>query len=157
MKVAVEAAKVSLDMGLLPVGVVIASEGEILAISGKLGDRRAPRLDHAELHALDSVLLRFSSCRGMTLYSTLEPCFMCMGAILTSKISRLIFALNDPYGGASRIPKDVLPKRHQIDFPQIVSPFNAELATPLFRSFLSETEDAFWKTQSDFLNQIVDV
>jgi tRNA(adenine34) deaminase len=91
--------------GNLPIGAVIALEGTIIA-EGKNGIW-SPTLSlhrHAETEALGQVpvdLLERS--REMTLYTTLEPCLMCAGAILLHRIGRVLYGSGDTYGGASLV------------------------------------------------------
>jgi tRNA(adenine34) deaminase len=89
----------------LPIGAVISFEGRIVA-EGK-NAIWYPTFNpnrHAEIEALRQVpehLWEYS--RGMTLYTTLEPCLMCMGAILLHHIGRVLYGSADHYGGASQV------------------------------------------------------
>ena len=89
----------------LPIGAVIGFEGKIIAEGQnaiwypKFNPNR-----HAEIEALRNVpnhLWEYS--RDMTLYTTLEPCLMCMGAILLHHIGRVMYGSSDNYGGASQV------------------------------------------------------
>ena len=89
----------------LPIGAVISFEGKIIAEGQntiwypKFNPNR-----HAEIEALRNVpdhLWEFS--RDMTLYTTLEPCLMCIGAILLHHIGRVMYGSSDHYGGASQV------------------------------------------------------
>ena len=91
--------------GNLPIGAVISLEGQIIG-EGKNAiwrpDYNPNR--HAEIEALRNVPQRlWTSSRNMTLYTTLEPCMMCTGAILLHQIGRVLYASADPYGGASPV------------------------------------------------------
>jgi tRNA(adenine34) deaminase len=89
----------------LPIGAVICHEGKIVA-EGK-NAIWYPRFNpnrHAEIEALRNVpdhLWKHS--REMTLYTTLEPCLMCLGAILLHHIGRVLYGSSDRYGGASMV------------------------------------------------------
>jgi tRNA(Arg) A34 adenosine deaminase TadA len=89
--------------GEVPVGAVLVSgEGEMLAADGnRIVERRDPTA-HAELLVIRSGAERLGNERlvGTTLYVTLEPCAMCVGAISMARIARLVFAACDPKGGA---------------------------------------------------------
>jgi len=85
----------------LPIGAVICLDGKIIAEGMNsiwypvIGLTR-----HAEMEALRSVPAKlWSRSRDMTLFTTLEPCLMCAGAILLHQIGRLVFGAADPYGG----------------------------------------------------------
>ncbi|MGD2146782.1 MAG: nucleoside deaminase [Anaerolineae bacterium] len=93
------------QLGNLPIGAVIALDGAIIA-EGKNGIW-SPKLSlhrHAETEALRQVpehLLERS--REMTLYTTLEPCLMCTGAILLHRIGRVLYGSADTYGGGGTV------------------------------------------------------
>jgi tRNA(adenine34) deaminase len=88
--------------GNLPIGALICLDGEIVGEGRNSIWRPAVDLTrHAEMEALRSVPERlWSRSRQMTLFTTLEPCLMCAGAILLHQIGRLVFGGLDPYGGA---------------------------------------------------------
>ena len=96
-------AKAAGERGEVPVGAVLLSAGgEILARDGnRVLERRDPTA-HAEMLALRSAAAALGSERlvGATLYVTLEPCAMCAGAIAHARVARLVFAAEDPKGGA---------------------------------------------------------
>ena len=87
--------------GNLPIGAVIVLRGQIVARG--MNAIWQPTLDltrHAEMEALRSLPPHLRrSCRDMTLYTTLEPCLMCAGAILLHQVGRLVFGASDPHGG----------------------------------------------------------
>jgi tRNA(adenine34) deaminase len=89
--------------GNLPVGSLITLNGEIAA-EGK-NAIWVPKISpsrHAELEALEAVPPELWSRAGeMTLYTTLEPCMMCLGAILAHRVGRVVFGSSDSHGGAS--------------------------------------------------------
>lgn len=89
--------------GNLPVGTVISLNGEVVA-EGK-NSIWMPKLSpgrHAEIEALAVVPPELRVRAGaMTLYTTLEPCLMCAGAILLHRIGRVVFGSSDNRGGAS--------------------------------------------------------
>ncbi len=100
---AIAEAKAAGARGEVPVGaVVVSAEGEVLARDGnRILERRDPTA-HAEMLALRAAAEKLSNERllGTTLYVSLEPCAMCAGAISLSRVSRLVFAAEDPKGGA---------------------------------------------------------
>jgi len=95
----------------LPIGAVISYQGEIVG-EGK-NTIWSPELSlyrHAEMEALRSVRVDlWKNAQDMTLYSTLEPCLMCLGAILLYGIGRIVFGSADPYGGASTVVSQLPP------------------------------------------------
>jgi tRNA(adenine34) deaminase len=107
---AIELAHEAGRMGNLPIGCVICLDDEIVA-EGK-NAIWVPRLElyrHAEMEALRAIPAELSDrLKQMTLYSTLEPCVMCAGAILLHQIGRVVFGASDDYGslgaGYDRLP-----------------------------------------------------
>lgn len=103
MKLAIEQARLGESNGEVPVGAVLVDEnGKILARATNLREKHRTTLGHAEVVAIHRACKKLDSWRllGCTLYVTLEPCYMCAGALLQSRISRVVFASYDPKGGA---------------------------------------------------------
>lgn len=100
---AIRLAREAQRVGNLPVGAVISLDGKVVA-EGK-NAIWVPKLSpnrHAEIEALEAVPPELWVRAGdMTLYTTLEPCLMCMGAILVHRIGRVVFGSSDSRGGAS--------------------------------------------------------
>jgi tRNA(adenine34) deaminase len=100
---AIAEAKAAGARGEVPVGaVVVSAAGEVLARDGNRILERHDPTAHAEMLALRTAAGKLSNERllGATLYVSLEPCAMCAGAISLSRVSRLVFAAEDPKGGA---------------------------------------------------------
>jgi tRNA(adenine34) deaminase len=100
---AIRLAREARQMGNLPIGAVVVLDGEVVA-EGK-NTIWAPVLApnrHAEIEALEALPPGLRRQTGeMTLYTTLEPCLMCLGAILVHHVGRVVFGAIDPRGGAS--------------------------------------------------------
>jgi len=103
MRCALEAAALAAEWGEVPVGAVVAKDGEILATAHNERETLKDPTAHAELLALRRAARELGSWRltGCTLYATLEPCPMCAGALYAARISRLVYAAQDPKAGAS--------------------------------------------------------
>jgi tRNA(adenine34) deaminase len=101
MRLAIEQAKLAYDMGEVPVGAVIVKNGEIVSCGFNKRETLSNALFHAEIEAIDGACKKLSSWRldGCELYVTLEPCPMCAGAILNSRISTVVFGASDPKAG----------------------------------------------------------
>jgi len=96
-------AKAAAARGEVPVGAVLLSaEGEVLARNGNRILERSDPTAHAEMLVLRAAAERLSNERlvDTTLYVSLEPCAMCVGAISLARVARLVFAAEDPKGGA---------------------------------------------------------
>ena len=87
----------------VPIGCVIVHEGRILARGHNLRESAHDPTAHAELIAIKKAARKLKSWRllNTTLYVTLEPCIMCMGAIILARIPSVVFGCYDPKGGAA--------------------------------------------------------
>ena len=87
----------------VPVGAVIVHDGAIIARGGNRRETAQDPTAHAELIAIQAAASALGSWRlcDCTLYVTLEPCTMCMGAIILARIPRLVFGCRDPRAGAA--------------------------------------------------------
>ena len=87
----------------VPIGCVIVCGGKILARGHNLRETTQDPAAHAELIAIRKAARKLHSWRLLdtTLYVTLEPCTMCMGAIILSRIPTVVFGCYDPKGGAA--------------------------------------------------------
>jgi tRNA(adenine34) deaminase len=88
-------------LGEVPVGAVVVKDGKVLATGANTRERAQDPCGHAELHALREAASVLGSWRldGATVYVTLEPCPMCAGAMVLSRIARCVYAASDPKGG----------------------------------------------------------
>lgn len=103
MRLALKQAELSKSIGEVPIGAIIINKsGKIIAKSTNLREKEKTTLGHAELVAIHRACKKLNSWRliDCTLYVTLEPCFMCAGALVQSRIGRVVFAAHDPKGGA---------------------------------------------------------
>ena len=104
MRRALEEAAQAAELGEVPVGAVIARGEEILATAHNEREATNDPTAHAELLAVRRAAARTRRSwrlTGCTLYSTLEPCLMCAGALHAARISRLVYATSDPKAGAA--------------------------------------------------------
>jgi len=95
-------ARLAEDSGEVPVGAVIVHAGAVIGVGRNRVIRDSDPTAHAEIVALRAAGLALRNYRleGCTLYSTLEPCAMCAGAILHARIQRLVYAAADLKAGA---------------------------------------------------------
>jgi tRNA(adenine34) deaminase len=87
----------------VPIGCVIVRDGRIIARGHNLRETSQDPAAHAELIAIRKAARKLGSWRllNCTLYVTLEPCTMCMGAIILSRVPTVVFGCYDPKGGAA--------------------------------------------------------
>lgn len=102
MEKAAEEAKKAEQIGEVPIGAVIVKGGNIIATGYNKRETRQNSLLHAEIEAIDNACKKLGSWRliDCDLYVTLEPCPMCAGAIINSRIKRVIFGAKDEKAGS---------------------------------------------------------
>jgi tRNA(adenine34) deaminase len=104
MRRALAEAKKAGSRGEVPVGAVLVADGRILAPGHNQPVRKNDPTAHAEIMAIRRAAAKQKNYRlaGCDLYVTLEPCVMCLGAIVQARIRRLVFGAADPKAGAVR-------------------------------------------------------
>ncbi len=102
MRKALEQAALAAELGEIPVGAVIVKNGEILCATHNLCEELHDATAHAERLAISGAGRLMGSWRlsDCTIYVTLEPCPMCTGACINSRIGRIVYAAKDPRAGA---------------------------------------------------------
>ena len=102
MKKALREAEIAAQEGEVPVGAVIVKDGEIIASARNNREATGDATGHAELLAIREACAKLGGwhLESCELYVTLEPCPMCMGAILHARIPRVVFGAKDPRAGA---------------------------------------------------------
>lgn len=103
MRAALAEAKTAAGAGEVPVGAVVVAGGEIIARGHNRSETDNDPSAHAEIVALRAAARTEGNYRlnGATLYVTLEPCAMCMGALVQARIERLVFGAYDRKAGAA--------------------------------------------------------
>jgi len=104
MKLALEEAEKAGQMGEVPIGAILVSEnGAMLSAAHNRTVDLADPTAHAEILALRKAAVKINNYRllNTTLYVTVEPCIMCMGAIVHARISKVVFGTPDPKWGAA--------------------------------------------------------
>lgn len=103
MRAALAEAEVAAEADEVPVGAVVVAGSEIIARGHNRSETDNDPTAHAEIVALRAAAREMGNCRlgNATLYVTLEPCTMCMGAMVQARIRRLVFGAYDPKAGAA--------------------------------------------------------
>jgi len=101
MRLALEEAGACLEWEDVPVGAVVARGDEVLARAGNRRERSQDPTAHAEILALREAAAALGTWRleGCALFVTLEPCAMCAGALVLSRVDRLVYGASDPKAG----------------------------------------------------------
>ncbi len=102
MQKAIEQAKSALAYDEVPIGAVIVKDDEIIAVGNNFKERENCAVYHAEVVAIINACKKLNNwyLDGCTLYVTLEPCPMCCGAIINSRIDRVVYGAKDLKSGA---------------------------------------------------------
>ena len=102
MRIALAAAQQAADQGEVPVGAVVVCAGAVVGRGYNRREASQSPLGHAEIAAIDQASRHFGCWRlnQCAIYVTLEPCIMCMGAILQARLGRLVFGSLDAKAGA---------------------------------------------------------
>jgi tRNA(adenine34) deaminase len=110
MAEAIRQARLAEALGEVPIGAVIVRGGEIVGSGYNLRETRNDPTAHAEMIAIRQASERLGAWRllGCTLYVTLEPCPMCAGAILQSRVERVVYGASDPKAGCAGTLMDLL-------------------------------------------------
>lgn len=141
MQVALDLAAAAANWGEVPVGaVVLGADGSLLSSAANERERRADPTAHAEVLALRAAAETTGSWRltGATLVVTLEPCTMCAGAAVLSRVARIVYGARDPKAGAVGSLWDVVRDRRLNSRPEVIAGVGAEQSTRLLTAFFAE-------------------
>lgn len=134
MRRALEEAQLAFDEGEIPIGAVITDGKSVIASAHNMVERLCDISAHAEMIALSAASLHFRSkyLPQCTLYVTIEPCAMCMGALRWSQIGRIVFGAEDTKAGYKRFQTG-------IEHPKAIveSGLLADEAAALMRNFFA--------------------
>ncbi|MDR1628431.1 MAG: nucleoside deaminase [Oscillospiraceae bacterium] len=102
MSLAIDQAKIAASLNEVPVGAVVVYNGKIISGGYNKREKLKNSLYHAEIEAINGACKYLNEWRLIDchLYVTLEPCAMCAGAIINSRISKLIYGTSDPKAGS---------------------------------------------------------
>ena len=139
MAAAIEQAKRAASIGEAPIGAVIVRGEEIIAVGSNTRESEKNALHHAELIAIDRACRILGGWRliGCELFVTLEPCPMCAGGIINSRIERVVYGAPDPKAGCAQSVCNLfaMPFNH---FPEVVGGVLQEECAALLSNFFGE-------------------
>lgn len=139
MRVAIEEALKAKEINEVPIGAVIVYRDEIIARAHNLRETKQNAVAHAELLAIEKACQVLGSWRleDVELYVTLEPCPMCSGAIILSRIKKVIYGASDPKSGCAGTLMNLLQDErfnHQTEVQKgVLQDECSELLTTFFR------------------------
>ncbi|HET7053779.1 MAG TPA: tRNA adenosine(34) deaminase TadA [Solirubrobacterales bacterium] len=139
MALAIERAREAEDHGDVPIGAVLARDGELLAAAGNERELRRDPTAHAEILAIRAAAEALGGWRlpETTLYVTLEPCAMCAGAIVLARIPALVYGAPDPKAGAAGSVLDVLAEPALNHRPEVLAGVMEDECAALLRGFFA--------------------
>jgi tRNA(adenine34) deaminase len=140
MRAALDEARGALASGDVPIGaVVVDPDGRVIGRGHNVREAQSDPTGHAEMVALREAAAALGSWRlvGCTLVVTLEPCTMCAGAAVLSRVDRVVFAAFDPKAGAVGSLWDVVRDRRLNHRPEVVSGVLADEAATLLGGFFA--------------------
>lgn len=140
MDLALAEARAARDRDEVPVGAVVMLEGRVVGSGYNLTRTRRDPTAHAELLAIAEAARRLEAMRlvGAVVYTTVEPCFMCAGALLHARVRRVVWGVRDPkFGGCASLGNVLSDPRlnHRVEITEGVRADEArELLQTFFRS-----------------------
>ena len=139
MQLAIEQAKLAAAELEVPVGAVIVRNGEIVFVRRNRREKGKNALAHAEIEAIDLACKKLGGWRlpGCSMFVTLEPCPMCAGAIINSRIKRVVFGAYDPKAGSCGSVNNLFsfPYNHS---PEVEGGFMQDECALLLKQFFAE-------------------
>ena len=143
MNIAIEEARKAQEIGEVPIGAVIVIDGKVVSTAFNLRERDQRSIAHAEILAIDKACNALGTWRleEATLYVTLEPCPMCAGAIVLSRIKRVVYGAQDPKGGCAGTLMNLLQEQrfnHQVEITKGVE---QDACSSLLSTFFKELRE----------------
>ncbi len=142
MREAIALAKKAFELGEVPVGAVAVWDGKIVGRGMNLRETDKNALRHAEIMAIDEACKNLGGWRlwKCDLYVTLEPCPMCAGAIINSRVKRVIYGAKDPKAGSCGSLTNLfeMPYNHK---PEVISGILEEECSALLKSFFEKLRE----------------
>ena len=140
MTLALSEAERASEKGEVPIGAVVVIDGRVVARGHNLRELNNDPTAHAEMIAIGKAAKKLKSWRlaNSTLYVTVEPCVMCIGAIILARIPRLVFGCCDPKGGAVGSLYDISNDKRLNHRVQVTSGVLADEAQALLKDFFKK-------------------
>ena len=149
MKKALEQAQIALAAGEFPVGCVLVYKGRILANAFRIGTStgHGNEVDHAEMVALRRLvnLKENVDIRQVTMFCTMEPCLMCLGALVLSGLGEVVYAYEDVMGGGTSCNLTGLTPLYRDRKISIVPHILRQESLELFKAFFQNPENSYWE------------
>ena len=140
MKIAIEEAEKARSIGEVPIGAIIVLNGKIIAKASNRRETEQNAIAHAEIIAIQEACRKLGTWRleSAELYVTLEPCPMCSGAIILSRIQKVVYGASDPKAGCAGTLMNLLSDSRFNHQSEVVSGILAEECGELLSQFFRE-------------------
>ena len=137
MKKALSYAKKAMLIDEVPVGAVIVKDDKIIASSYNTRESKKDSLGHAEINAIRKANKKLDAWRldGCTIYVTIEPCLMCAGALIQSRVDRIVYGAKDLKGGAFGSSINILEAKNINHHPEITSGVLEEECSSIIKDY----------------------
>src|SRR5574344_1166399 len=137
MELALKEAKKAATLDEVPIGAVIVRDGKIIARGHNLREKTSDPTAHAEIVAIRKACKKAKSWRleGSTIYVTVEPCAMCAGTILWSRIERVVYGAKDLKGGALGTTFDLYQVNNLNHYPDVTSGIMEEECSEIIKKY----------------------
>ena len=144
MTLALEQARLALAAGEVPVGAVVVRAGQVIAIGANAPITRHDPSAHAEMMALRSAAQLVGNYRliDCELFVTLEPCAMCVGAMLHARLQRVVFGASDPKTGAAGSVLDLFANKQLNHQTQVQGGVLASECSALLQDFFKKKRES---------------
>lgn len=159
MKEAIAEAKKAEQLGEVPIGAIVVKEGVIIGRGHNLRETQHNPIAHAEIMAIQQASKALDAWRLLdcTLYVTLEPCPMCAGAIVQSRIKRVVYGTADPKAGCAGTLMNLLQEprfNHETELTgNVLQQECAALLTNFFRALREQRKKSV--VQTDHLDDVL--
>lgn len=149
MQKALSQAKCAFDQGEFPVGCILVYENTVIAEGFRTGtaNQNTNETDHAEM----TVIRRMGAWADgvdpdkAVLFSTLEPCLMCLGAIILNGIGKVVYAYEDVLGGGASCDLSRLPSLYARNPISIVPHVMRKESLTLFKAYFKDPQHHYWR------------
>ncbi|MBU0986895.1 MAG: nucleoside deaminase [Proteobacteria bacterium] len=149
MQIALGLAEKALAAGEFPVGCVLVCQGRVIADGARVGTKGdfINEVDHAEMVALRRLidLKENIDKREITLFCTMEPCLMCLGALILNGVGRIVYAYEDVMGGGAGCDLAKLTPLYRDRSISIVPNVLRPQSLALFKTFFRSPENNYWR------------
>jgi tRNA(adenine34) deaminase len=149
MKEALKQARKALDAGEFPVGCVLVHQDRVVATGARKGTsgKFPNEIEHAEMIALKQLsdMKIVANDTKIVLFTTMEPCLMCLGAMMLSGISEVVYAYEDVMGGGTRCDLSKMTPLYKHNRMAVIPHILRHESLKLFKLFFNNPENSYWQ------------